>query len=85
MNRLSEQARYVPELPRNAELLRITGIRLQRIHFFDDPSLDVCEVLSQVRTPLPLDLFSSIFPSRQSSSYSCGKCGGCWHSQEAFR
>lgn len=33
MNRFSEQARYVPELPRNAELLRITGIRLQRIHF----------------------------------------------------
>lgn len=57
MNRFSEQARYVPELPRNAELLRITGIRLQRIHFFDDASLDVCEVLSQVRTPLPLDLF----------------------------
>ena len=25
--------------------------------FFDDVSLDVCEVLSQVRTPLPLDLF----------------------------
>lgn len=81
MNRLSEQARYVPELPRNAELLRITGIRLQRIHFFDDPSLDVCEVLSQVRTPLPLDLFFK----HLSSSYSCGKCGGCWHSQEAFR
>lgn len=57
MNRFSEQARYVPELPRNAELLQITGIRLQRIHFFDDVSLDVCEVLSQVRTPLPLDLF----------------------------
>lgn len=57
MNRLSEQARYVPELPRNAELLRITGIRLQRIHFFDDASLDVREVLSQVRTQLPLDLF----------------------------
>ncbi|WHW82196.1 hypothetical protein PXV97_19510 [Citrobacter freundii] len=33
MNRFSEQARYVPELPRNAELLQITGIRLQRIHF----------------------------------------------------
>ena len=57
MNRFSEQTRHVPELPRNAELLRITGIRLQRIHFFDDASLDVCEVLSQVRTPLPLDLF----------------------------
>lgn len=57
MNRLSEQAQYLPERPRNAELLRITGIRLQRIHFFDDVSLDVREVLSQVRTPLPLDLF----------------------------
>ena len=45
MNRFSEQAHYVPELPRNAELLRITGIRLQRIHFFDDASLDVFEVL----------------------------------------
>lgn len=33
MNRFSEQTRHVPELPRNAELLRITGIRLQRIHF----------------------------------------------------
>ena len=85
MNRFSEQARYVPELPRNAELLRITGIRLQRIHFFDDASLDVCEVLSQVRTPLPLDLFSSTFPLRQNSSFFYGKCSGCWPSLEAIR
>lgn len=85
MNRFSEQTRHGPELPRNAELLRITGIRLQRIHFFDDASLDVCEVLSQVRTPLPLDLFSSTFPSPQNSSYFCGKCGRYWHSQEVIR
>ena len=57
MNRPNEQAQYLPARPRNAELLRITGIRLQRIHFFDDASLDVREVLSQVRTSLPLDLF----------------------------
>lgn len=85
MNRFSEQARYVPELPRNAELLQITGIRLQRIHFFDDVSLDVCEVLSQVRTPLPLDLFSSTFQLRQNSSFFYGKCNGCWLFLEAIR
>ncbi|WP_249360025.1 hypothetical protein [Citrobacter sp. wls717] len=85
MNRLSEQAQYVPELPRNAELLRISGIRLQRIHFFDDASLDVREVLSQVRTPLPLDLFSSIFLSARNSSCLCGKCSGCSYFQEAIR
>ncbi|WET39916.1 EAL domain-containing protein [Citrobacter enshiensis] len=57
MNRLSEPALYTPELPRNAELTQITGIRLQRIHFFHDAARDVREVLSLVQTPMHLDLF----------------------------
>jgi EAL domain-containing protein (putative c-di-GMP-specific phosphodiesterase class I) len=46
--------------------------------FFDDVSLDVCEVLSQVRTRFHWICFSSTFQLRQNSSFFYGKCNGCW-------
>lgn len=52
---------------------------------FDDVSLDVCEVLSQVRTPLPLDLFFKHLSIAAKQQLFYGKCNGCWLFLEAIR
>ena len=86
MNRFSEQARYVPERSPQRRAAADHRDPFAAHSFFDDASLDVCEVLSQVRTPLPLDLFFkhlSIAAKQQAFFY--GKCSGCWPSLEAIR